>query len=103
MKLRQRCTTAWPSCRRLVWLVLALTQGLALASMGVVPHDGAAWKFVTVRGKFVVTDPAQVQGLRLDVSYYCGARVFVNGTELTGAHLPAGEIKSDTLAGEVNQ
>jgi hypothetical protein len=43
-----------------------------------------------LRGKFNVTDVAQVQGLKLSVAYHGGVIVYVNGQELTRAHIAAG-------------
>lgn len=63
-----------------------------------VQHNGLDWNRVYLRGSFVVTDPAQVRALRLRVRYHGGVRLLVNGTELARAHLPAGEMRSDTLA-----
>ena len=42
-----------------------------------------------VRGKFMVTDPARVKGLKLAVGYHGGAIVCVNGKEVVRGHLPA--------------
>jgi len=51
-----------------------------------------------LRGKFMVTDPAKVQDLRLTLHYRGGAIAYLNGTELTRRHLPAGAIGEATLA-----
>jgi hypothetical protein len=40
------------------------------------------------RAKFEVTDPAQVKDLKLSLSYYGGAIVYVNGQEIARANLP---------------
>jgi len=48
---------------------------------------------LSLRGKFTVTDPAGVGALRLTLGYYGGVAVYLNGREVTRAHLPAGEIK----------
>ena len=40
------------------------------------------------RARFEVTDPAAVKDLKLSVAYYGGAIVYLNGQELTRAHLP---------------
>ena len=47
---------------------------------------------ISLRGKFTVTDPQAVRGLRLTLVYRGGAAVCLNGTELTRRNLPAGEI-----------
>ncbi|HUT56458.1 MAG TPA: glycoside hydrolase domain-containing protein [Phycisphaerae bacterium] len=51
-----------------------------------------------LRGKFEVTDPAKVKDLSLSMDYHGGVIVYVNGTELTRAHLPAGPVEDKTLA-----
>ena len=51
-----------------------------------------------LRGKFEVTDPGQVADLALTVRFRGGAVACLNGREIGRAHLPAGEIKPDTLA-----
>jgi len=51
-----------------------------------------------IRGKFTVTDPAQVKGLKLAMKYHGGVVVWLNGKELTRAHMPAGPVTPDTLA-----
>jgi hypothetical protein len=56
------------------------------------------WDRVWVRGKFKVSDLAQVEGLRLKVDYLGGVIVYVNGVELTRGHLPQNEVKSRTFA-----
>ncbi len=47
---------------------------------------------LSLRGKFTVTDPAQVGGLWLDVRYRGGAVIFLNGQEIQRAHMPEGKI-----------
>ncbi len=51
-----------------------------------------------LRGRFTVTDPSAVKGLRLTMGYRGGTIVYVNGKELTRAHLPAGEVAAGSLA-----
>ena len=53
---------------------------------------------VALRGKFEVKDPAQVQDLRLSLSYFGGAVVFLNGQEVARGHLPAGQPGPEVLA-----
>jgi len=43
---------------------------------------------IYLRGKFEVTDPAQVKDLRLSVAYYGGVIVRLNGEEIARGHLP---------------
>ncbi len=51
-----------------------------------------------LRGKFLVADPAAVQGLFLTIKYYGGVRVWLNGREVARQHLPPGELAADTPA-----
>jgi hypothetical protein len=51
-----------------------------------------------LRGRFVVTDPAAVQGLYLTLKYYGGVRVLVNGREIARQFLPAGTLAPETPA-----
>ncbi len=53
-----------------------------------------------LRGKFEVTDPPHVQGLKLSLSYRGGVVVYVNGKEIARQHLPPGEITLETLGAE---
>ncbi len=48
-----------------------------------------------LRGKFTVTDPAQVKGLTISVDCHGGAVVYVNGQELGRAHLAAGAAMAE--------
>jgi len=48
-----------------------------------------------LRGRFTVSDPAKVRGLKLAAVYHGGAVVYLNGKELTRANMAAG---SDELA-----
>jgi hypothetical protein len=41
-----------------------------------------------LRARFEVTDPQQVKGLNLALTYYGGAIVYINGQELARGHLP---------------
>ncbi len=45
-----------------------------------------------------VTDPAEVEGLTLELAYRGGVAVFVNGREVGRAHLPEGALDPETLA-----
>ena len=44
-----------------------------------------------IRGKFEVTDPAKVRGLRLSLDYHGGAMVSLNGTEIVRGSIRAGQ------------
>jgi len=52
-----------------------------------------------MRGRFEVTDPAQVKDLKLSVAYYGGVIVYVNGTEVARANVPGG-VKGPTALAE---
>jgi glycosyl hydrolase family 123 len=47
------------------------------------------WDRVWVRGAFVVSDPAKVKGLKLNLAYFGGVVAYINGVELVRVHLPA--------------
>ncbi|MFW6107847.1 MAG: hypothetical protein ACOC70_01475, partial [bacterium] len=53
-----------------------------------------------LRGKFRVADPDRVAGLRLELDYRGGVAIYLNGVELTRAHLPEGELSAGTPADE---
>jgi hypothetical protein len=53
---------------------------------------------VCMRGKFLVTDPAQVKNLYLELGYRGGVVVYLNGKEIVRKDLPEGEIKPETPA-----
>jgi len=61
-------------------------------------HSATCNSILFLRWKFAVEDPAQAQDLKLSAEYVGGLAVYVNGQELTRAHLPAGELRPDTLA-----
>jgi hypothetical protein len=57
-----------------------------------------AANLLCARAAFRVNDPAAVKSLKLDLVYIGGCVVYVNGTEVARAHLPAGKLTADTLA-----
>jgi len=61
-------------------------------------RSNKGWDRVWIRGAFMVSDPAKVRGLKLDLTYVGGVIVSVNSVELTRAHLPKGELKPRTFA-----
>jgi hypothetical protein len=50
------------------------------------------------RARFEVTDPAQVKDLKLSLSYYGGAIVYINGQEIARANLPKDGRRPAALA-----
>lgn len=50
------------------------------------------------RGKFAVSDPAQVEGLYLELGYRGGVVVYLNGKEVARGDMPPGEISPETPA-----
>ncbi|MCC5850101.1 MAG: hypothetical protein JJU29_18610 [Verrucomicrobia bacterium] len=62
-------------------------------------EDGV-WQLSTIslRRHFAVSNPDEVSGLVLNVSYRGGIVVYVNGREVSRHHLPDGELGADTLA-----
>ena len=53
---------------------------------------------ICLRGKFQAPDPSRVEKLSLSVRFQGGAVAYLNGTEVGRAFLPAGKLRSDTLA-----
>lgn len=53
-----------------------------------------------LRGKFTVTDPAAVRGLRLSAAYNGGMIVYVNGKEVHREHVRAGQPLADGPGGQ---
>jgi len=61
-------------------------------------HSATVSSLICVRGRFIVDDPAKAQDLKLSLEYVGGVVVYVNGQELTRAHLAEGPLAPDTLA-----
>ena len=60
-------------------------------------HRMPAWNpkspfigLLCMRGKFRVTDPAKIDGLKLSLAYEGGVVVYLNGKEIARGHVPAG-------------
>lgn len=53
---------------------------------------------ICLRGKFAVTDPAQVHSLKLSLAFRGGVVIYINGHEIARRYLPGGEISFETLA-----
>ncbi|MFC1672447.1 hypothetical protein ACFL01_04860, partial [Planctomycetota bacterium] len=69
------------------------------------PHNNrwGAWQASTIalmcmRGKFQVTDPAQVKSLKLAMNYRGGMVIYLNGKEVKRLHMRDGDIDMLTLA-----
>ena len=58
---------------------------------------------VRLRGKFSVKNPASVKALYLNMKFYGGVVVYINGKEVSRLYLPKGELKLDTLADQYPQ
>lgn len=61
-------------------------------------HSATANSIICLRWRFVVDEPARVQNLQFALEYVGGVAVYVNGQELSRAHLSAGELKPETMA-----
>jgi RNA polymerase sigma factor (sigma-70 family) len=61
-------------------------------------HAATSNSMICLRGKFGVVDPRKVRDLKLSLEYVGGVAVYLNGQEVKRAHLPEGDLKSDTLA-----
>ncbi len=80
--------SAWPR-RRLPFLTWSpYADGWAGFSQGI----GLA----CFRSRFIVNDPARIQGITLELGYRGGAMVYLNGKEVARGHLPVGELAPDT-------
>ena len=64
-----------------------------------VPKTGVLAR-ACVRGKFAVTDPAAVTGLRLSAKYRGGIVVYLNGEEIHREHIAEGESLAEGPGGE---
>jgi len=53
---------------------------------------------ICLRGKFIVSDPAEVEGMYLQVTYRGGVAVYLNGSEIARANLPEGPLTAATPA-----
>ena len=63
-----------------------------------VPRSVLEGNLACMRGTFMVSDPAAVAGLRLNLGFMGGAVVYVNGVELGRGHLPEGKLAPETMA-----
>jgi hypothetical protein len=61
-------------------------------------HNATRNSQICLISRFMVENLANAEGLALSLEYVGGVVVYVNGQELTRAHLPAGELKPETLA-----
>jgi hypothetical protein len=61
-------------------------------------HSATSNSILHLRWRFAVGDPARAGDLKLAVEYVGGLVVYLNGREVVRRHLPAGEIRPDTLA-----
>ncbi len=53
---------------------------------------------LSLRGKFLVSDPSAVRGLKLSMTYRGGVVAYLNGREIARRHLPAGKLDANTPA-----
>jgi len=70
--------------------------GPILGGCGEGRPTGAA--LIWVRGRFGVTDPSRVKGLRIRLAYRGGAVVYVNGRQVAVGHLPKRGLEPTTPA-----
>jgi len=75
-----------------------LAPGSATGHSQAARYTAAPNSIICLRWKFMAEDPEKAGDLKLSLEYVGGAAVYVNGQELTRGHLPAGELKVDTLA-----
>jgi len=64
-------------------------------------HGGCRTPYLArqcLRGKFLVSDPALVEGLSLSLEYHGGAAVYLNGREVGRGHLSPGDPDAVVLA-----
>ncbi|HUV39923.1 MAG TPA: glycoside hydrolase domain-containing protein [Planctomycetota bacterium] len=62
-------------------------------------HSSPCLALICMRGRFEVTDAAEVKDLVLSVAYRGGVAVYLNGREIVRGHLPqAGPLTVETLA-----
>ncbi|HUU42897.1 MAG TPA: hypothetical protein VMX57_03910, partial [Planctomycetota bacterium] len=72
----------------------------ALEASGITAHNNSspALALICLRGKFGVTDPTAVRGLKLTLAYHGGVVVCVNGKEVGRADMAAAGSGVDALA-----
>ena len=68
------------------------------AGICVVEHGSPALAMLCMRGKFSVTDPATIKGLKLSLRYRGGVIVYLNGREAGRSHIADGAEGPDALA-----
>ncbi|MFW5871420.1 MAG: glycoside hydrolase domain-containing protein [Verrucomicrobiota bacterium] len=56
------------------------------------------WKLIQLRGLFTVEDTRRAGDLKLDMSFFGGAVVYLNGEEVTRSYMPAGTVSNTTPA-----
>ena len=78
---------------------------LSYVDAGITGAEGssAALAQICVRGKFGVTAPASVKGLKVSVAYRGGIVVYVNGREVGRANAPKGPAGQEALAEDYGQ
>jgi hypothetical protein len=86
--------STWERCRAPV----EVDPGGATGRSHAARHTATVNTMICLRAKFIVEDPAKVDGLKLSLDYVGGAAVYVNGRELARAQLPAGPLGPDSLA-----
>ncbi|HUV39173.1 MAG TPA: glycoside hydrolase domain-containing protein [Planctomycetota bacterium] len=88
------------------WTAVEFDDSTWFRRRGPVEYAYRSLAVICARGKFVVTDPAKAEGLKLSLDFHGGAVVTVNGTEVARKHLSAGTtgtvhggtVPVDTLA-----
>ena len=84
------------------WQAPDFDDGSWSSGAGRAVAETAFWYYSTslvcLRGKFMVTDPADVKTLELTLKYRGGAVVYLNGREVARQDLPAGPLSPDAAA-----
>ncbi|KKL55214.1 hypothetical protein LCGC14_2257650, partial [marine sediment metagenome] len=80
------------------WAPVELHPGGATGRKHAARHTATVNSLICLRAKVGVTDPSKAVDMKLSLEYVGGVVVYLNGREIARGHMPAGEIKPETLA-----
>jgi len=80
------------------WTEVEFDDSRWLRGSALMKVRSASLSRMSLRGKFMVTDPAAVRGLSLSIAFRGGVAVHLNGVEIVRRYLPDGPVTAKTLA-----